>query len=342
MEPQLLAPPPSSVALRRLLTAAWAAPLLAALACPSLGHQPPAANRPIGTVGDRELTAGDVERMVRKRTQGRPLASDQQRQARALAVRELVDESLLRAEIARRQIVVEPAEINERIAMISKDLAARRSSIDEFRSQIGLDVEDFRAQIEFDLAVPKLVVPLINAEVMQKVTAAHRRDYDGTRMRVSHIILRADAGSGDEPLPVLKARAERIRREILTGEMTFSQAAERHSAGPSWRRGGDIGFVPRHGLLAEEFTSQVFDLAKGELSPPIVTPFGVHLVTVTDIDEGTVTPDRFSTQLSKIAFQEVLADLLRQCQERTPVSLAPGVEIAESRSQSVPPAPPAP
>jgi parvulin-like peptidyl-prolyl isomerase len=95
-------------------------------------------------------------------------------------------------------------------------------------------------------------------------------------------------------------------------------------------------------LLAEEFISRVFDLAKGEVSPPIVTPFGVHLATVTDIDEGTVTPDRFNNQLSKIAFQEVLTDLLRQCQERTPVSLAPGVEIAESLPLTVPPPSPAP
>ena len=298
--------------------------------------QAPGAVEPIATVGDTELTTADLDRMIRKRTLGRPVAPEQQRQIRAQAVRELIDETLLRAEIGRRRIVVEAAEVNERMALVSKELSARRSSIDEYRSQAGLDQAAFQRQIEFDLSVPKLVVPLIDAEVMKKVAADHHREFDGTRIRVSHIILRTDPGAGNDALPLLLERAEGIRRQILTGELTFAEAAERHSAGPSRRQGGDLGFVPRHGLLAEEFTRQAFNISKGEISKPFTTPLGVHIVTVTDIDEGKIEPERFRNQLSQIAFQRVLSDLLKQCHKRTEIKLAPGVEMAEPRTSPQP------
>jgi len=334
MESKLASLPSSGalgIVLLAALTLAAARPLP-----PCAGAEPQNDGTPVATVGDTELTTVDLERMIRKRTLGRAVSPEQQRQVRAQAVRDLVDETLLRAEIRRRRVEVETAEVNDRIATISKDLSARRSSVDEYRSQAGLDQAAFRRQVEFDLAVPKLVVPLIDAAVMKKVSDDHRRDFDGTRIRVSHIVLRADPGSGSDVMTALLARAEKLRREILSGETTFAAAAERHSAGPSRRQGGDIGFIPRHGLFAEEFARRAFDLAKGEISRPFVTPFGVHIATVTEIDEGKADPEKLRIQLSQIAYQTVLEGLINQCRQRTEITLAPGIEIAEQRTAPQP------
>ena len=74
--------------------------------------------------------------------------------------------------------------------------------------------------------------------------------------------------------------------------MTFADAAEKYSAGPSRAKGGDLGFIPRHGIMVEPFARAAFVLAKGEISPPMATVFGIHLITVTDVKPGDEKPGR--------------------------------------------------
>ena len=286
----------------------------------------------IATVGNVRLTRADLEAAVRRRSGGRPVPADQQERLVGQAVSELVEQSLLRGEIERRRVEVTDEEINDRVAQLSAELATRQSSLDAFLATAGLDLDKLRAQMWFEIAVPKLIMPMITEDHMRQVIAVHRYDFDGTRMRASHIILRPDSSAGPEAVAAMLARAEKIRAGILAEEMTFAAAAERYSAGPSRQGGGDLGFLPRHGLLAEEFSSQVFKLIKGEVSKPFVTPYGVHLVMVTDVDPGTVEPEAFRNQMAQIAFQKVLQALLLQCRQKTPIELKPGIMAIDHRA----------
>src|SRR6185369_7169761 len=107
----------------------------------------------------------------------------------------------------------------------------------------------------------------------------HER-YDGTERRVSHILLRPagprDAASMRE---VLK-QAQDLREKITSGGITFESAAEKYSAGPSRLHGGDLGFIPPQGVMTEQFSEAAFLLPPGEISPPVTTNFGVHLIKV--------------------------------------------------------------
>ena len=286
----------------------------------------------IAMVGNVRLTRADLEVALRRRSGGRQVPADQQERFVGQAVSELVEQALLRGEIARRRVEVTDEEINDRVAQLSAELSTRQSSLNEFLATAGLDLDGLREQMRFDIAVPKLIMPMITEDHIRQVTAVHRYDFDGTRMRASHIILRPDASAGPEAVATMLSRAEKIRAGILAEEMTFAEAAERYSAGPSRQRGGDLGFLPRHGLLAEEFSSQVFKLIKGEVSKPFVTPYGVHLVMVTDVDPGTVEPEAFRQQIGQIAYQKILQAFLLQCQKKTPIELKPGIMAIDHRA----------
>ena len=286
----------------------------------------------IATVGNVRLTRADLEMALRRRSGGRQVPADQQERFVGQAVSELVEQALLRGEIARRRVEVTDEEINDRVAQLSAELSTQQSSLNVFLAAAGLDLDGLREQMRFDIAVPKLIMPMITEDHIRQVTALHRYDFDGTRMRASHIILRPDASAGPEAVAAMLSRAEKIRAGILAEEMTFAEAAERYSAGPSRQRGGDLGFLPRHGLLAEEFSSQVFKLIKGEVSKPFVTPYGVHLVMVTDVDPGTVEPEAFRQQIGQIAYQKILQAFLLQCQKKTPIELKPGIMAIDHRA----------
>ncbi|BAM04239.1 peptidylprolyl isomerase [Phycisphaera mikurensis] len=78
-----------------------------------------------------------------------------------------------------------------------------------------------------------------------------------------------------------EAKASEIRGEIAGGSATFEDAAAAHSACPSAREGGRLGTFGK-GQMVPEFEEVVFgNLPVGEVSEPVKTQFGWHLIEVT-------------------------------------------------------------
>ncbi len=283
----------------------------------------------IGTVGDTMLTTVDLDRAVRRRAGGRRPPPDQEQKITALAIEDLIDRAVLRDEIARSGVVVEQGEIDEHIAQITKQLSLRRIPLESIRESMGLDVDAFRQQMELEVAIPKLVGPQITPDVLRAVAQSHKRELDGTRLRVSHIIIRPDGGSSTDAVTGMLNRAEAIRTAILKGEISFADAAAQHSAGPSRRRGGDVGFVPRHGMLVEEFSKPVFTLGQGEISKPFVTSCGAHIATVTETEPGTGSVEQYLPQLQQIAIEKTLAGIVARLRKTVAVEIAPDLPRVE-------------
>jgi peptidyl-prolyl cis-trans isomerase SurA len=92
---------------------------------------------------------------------------------------------------------------------------------------------------------------------------------------VEHILVKAEAGREEESL----ARAESLRERILAGE-DFHQLARTHSDDPgSAVKGGDLGWVQAQDVVPA-FGNAMQSLPEGELSEPVRSSFGYHLIRV--------------------------------------------------------------
>lgn len=87
----------------------------------------------------------------------------------------------------------------------------------------------------------------------------------------------------------IRARADSIRTAILDGELTFAEAAAEFSADSlSAESGGELGrYTPAD--LREPISSTVAGLGAGEISGPVTTPSGIHLIRVSDRSGDTAT-----------------------------------------------------
>ena len=93
--------------------------------------------------------------------------------------------------------------------------------------------------------------------------------------RASHILL---MNRGDETL----AKLAELKQRLADGE-DFAELAQTYSEDPgSARQGGDLDFFEA-GMMVDEFDQAVFNLAVGEVSEPVETEFGFHLIKLTDV-----------------------------------------------------------
>lgn len=275
--------------------------------------------------GDAVVRRYDLERVV-ERLGIAGTADDPQRQrAEAAILEQLVDERILRAELDRLGIRATGPEIEASITRLKEQVTARGLVFENFLAATGRTARDLDAQVALEIALDKFVRPQVTAAALAETFARNRRELDGTLLRVSHILLRPEAGGPDDAAPGLLDRAAVIRQQIIQGRLSFAEAARLHSAGPSRRQGGDLGWIGRDGPMHEGFASRAYALSKGVVSAPFASSQGVHIVTVTAMQPGRLEIDAVRPKLEKILSQQLVRGLVAAGRQRVPVRFSPGV-----------------
>lgn len=108
---------------------------------------------------------------------------------------------------------------------------------------------------------------------------------EGSR-RLAHILIEASA---EVSMAEAKTAADEIYSKIKEGEDFTVLAQELSNDSGSKGDGGDLGFNPQ-GTFFPEFETVAYDLALNQVSPPVETEIGYHIIKVLDIQEA-VEPD---------------------------------------------------
>ena len=122
-----------------------------------------------------------------------------------------------------------------------------------------------------------------------------------------HILIQLDPDADDAGAEAALQAAQDAIRRIKGGEAFEAVARELSDDPGSADSGGDLGFFSR-GLMTPAFEEVAFSLSPGELSEPVKTPFGYHVIEVLEIQPETATP-----------LEEVRAELVEalQAEERS-------------------------
>ncbi|TAG84289.1 MAG: peptidylprolyl isomerase [Betaproteobacteria bacterium] len=120
--------------------------------------------------------------------------------------------------------------------------------------------------------------------------------------RASHILLAVDKDDKGklkaDSLAAAKTKAEALIKQVGTDAGKFADAAKAESKDPgSAPQGGDLGFNAR-GVMVKPFDDAMFALKAGEVSAPIETEFGIHIIRLTEVKAERVRPfEEVRTQL---------------------------------------------
>lgn len=153
---------------------------------------------------------------------------------------------------------------------------------------------------------------------LKKYYDAHQSDFEQVRAR--HILIRA-AGSPMAVDPAKKeltdpealAKAQDLRKKIQDGADFAAVASQESDDTGSKANGGDLNFF-HHGQMVPPFEEAAFKLKVGELSEPVKSPFGYHLIKVEARNSGTFEEAKPEIQrrLQPQKAQAALEDLVKK------------------------------
>jgi peptidyl-prolyl cis-trans isomerase C len=116
-------------------------------------------------------------------------------------------------------------------------------------------------------------------------------------VRASHILIAVPEGAKPEEVAAKEKKAKDIADQAKKGG-DFAKLAKENSEDPaSKENGGDLDFFPRD-RMAPEFADAAFKMNKGDISDPVKTQFGFHIIKVTDKKDARTVP--FSEVKEKI------------------------------------------
>lgn len=104
------------------------------------------------------------------------------------------------------------------------------------------------------------------------------------RVKARHILLKLDEKEDAEAVERRKAEAMKIYEMAKAGK-DFSELAKQYSEGPSKAQGGDLGWFTRDRMV-KPFADKAFAMAVNEISEPLRTSFGWHIIKVEQIEEA--------------------------------------------------------
>ncbi|RKD73442.1 foldase protein PrsA [Sinobaca qinghaiensis] len=187
----------------------------------------------------------------------------------------MITEEVVNAEAEKAEVKVTQKEIDEEKATLEESYGGEEG-LESAISQSGLTMEDLEEQMETTLKVEKLMEADISVsdEEIETYYEENKEDLgEPAQVEASHILTED------------KETAEEIKAKLDNGE-NFAEIAEEYSTDTaSAENGGELGFFGT-GEMAEAFEKAAFDMEPGEISEPVETEFGFHIINVTDKKEA--------------------------------------------------------
>jgi hypothetical protein len=309
-----------------VLTALLRLPVHAQQQAPA--QQPAAPAGDAATVNGQPISEAAVQRALRR------VPPDKQAEARPEILNYLIDNTLVDQYLLQVRIEVPQKELDDRVQQIREELKKANQTFEKMLQELAITEQDLRTQLAAELRWERFAAGQANDQVVRELFDKNPEMFDGSMVRARHILLTAAAGDA-QAAEQAKARltqfkqqveeaaaaeaakqpasADNVTREKARGralEESFAALARKESACPSKEQGGDIGWFPRAGSMVEPFARAAFALKPGEMSDVIASPFGVHVILVTDRRPGKETKFDDVKEVVKEVYSERMREAL--------------------------------
>ncbi|OQY02390.1 MAG: peptidyl-prolyl cis-trans isomerase [Desulfobacteraceae bacterium 4572_130] len=162
-----------------------------------------------------------------------------------------------------------------------------RFSPDDYKNKVNISKQDLKAY--YNENIDKFKTP-------EKVQARH-------------ILIKVDENAGDKDIEDKRLQAEKIYAKVLKNK-NFAMLAKKYSQGPTKETGGYLGLFTKNDMI-KPFAEKAFSMKPGEISKPVKTRFGWHIIKLEKKIKESIT-----------LFKDVKQDILRKFKKDKKQNLA--------------------
>ncbi len=170
------------------------------------------------------------------------------------------------------------------------------SNLQDFRQKLaseGIKYQDMREKIRQDLTIQRIQqgnlrnkIQVTEQEIDNFLTSAEGKKITATRYKVSHILLPVESGLADSEVQKAEMSLNNIRQQILSGKYAFNSIVSGKNIDGYSLNGAQLGWGEIDDLPSL-FAKIATDLQKGEVSQPVRSGAGWHLIKLEDKTGGS-------------------------------------------------------
>lgn len=156
----------------------------------------------------------------------------------------------------------------------------------------GTSIDDFKANLKSDLLLKKYYeeevakkVNVSDEEISKEFKDNPSKYAEQPSVRARHILISVPQGSPEEKQKEALDAINAIYEEVNKPGVDFGAVAKARSDCPSKEKGGDLGFFTKE-MMVPEFANQAFSMKPGEISKPVKTQFGHHIIKLEEVKAG--------------------------------------------------------
>ena len=227
---------------------------------------------------------------------------------------ELIVKALLDQEIAKRGIKATEEDVQNELKSVI-DKVGSKEELNKILKQRGISNKAFMEDLKTQIKIKKLVNSIekinISDKDAEKYYNTHKQEFvHPEQVRASHILISANTlelieqikaknpdmsptdlnAEVEKRVAEQKAKADKILAQVKQSPADFAKIAQKVSDDKaSAERGGELGFFPKQAMVPE-FANAAFSMKPDTISEVIKTPYGFHIIKVTDRMEAGTTP----------------------------------------------------
>lgn len=246
-------------------------------------------------------------------------------------VKRLVEEELISQEANRSKITVDTAELQKEFDQY-KAMFKTEERFKSYLQNAKLTKEGIKTNLSKNLKLRLLLEKLGGKKVTDKEVRAYYDENQAKykvreQVRARHILLKTAKDADPAKIAEVKAKADTIAAEAKknNSDDAFAALAKKHSEGPTAPRGGDLSFFARNRMV-KEFDEKAFSMKVGEVSDPVKTRFGWHIIRVVERKDPRTRPfaevkDSIERTLKNRANRTARQDLIEKLRAKAKVEL---------------------
>jgi peptidyl-prolyl cis-trans isomerase C len=268
------------------------------------------ATGPVAKVNGNEITAEDFNELVRRMhgNSRRPLPASLAKRFKGKTLDQAIEKHLIDNQVEEAGIEISDEDIKAEMKRF-KDRFPNEKAFQSFMKFRNMTEEKMRSQITESLKVKKLLKEKKGIEVTEedakKYYENNPKEFEQSeQVKASHILLKTKKDASDEEVEKAKKKAQELAKKARKEGADFAKLAKENSEGPSAKKGGDLGYFTKERMV-EEFSKKAFSMENGEISDPVKTRFGFHVIKRTGHKEASTK-----------SFEEAKSDILSKLESK--------------------------